>query len=383
MVSETRTGTETKGEMASHPLWTARKRLLSLDGGGVRGVVALAFLDVIETKLKGSSGRGDAFRLSDHFDLVGGTSTGAIIASALATGRSVADIRELYFGIATEIFRKSWKRIPFFQALYGSRRVRSILIDELGDIHLDDPSIRTHLAIVTKRIDTGSPWIISNLPGQPFWDDPPDGSYLGNRHYNLVNVVRASTAAPYFFAPETIAVAEGVKARFVDGGVSPHNSPVLPVLMLATMRRYGLAWPFGPENLSMVSIGTGQYKKTLKEGRTPAIKFAIDAVQGLMDDCQDTALLLMQWLSDQQLPWQLNSDVLNLAGDYLGGGPALSFQRFNIRLESDWLKEHCGLDVGQTELAKMRRLDATSGMQDLFELASTAARRQVEQCCSA
>jgi len=375
------TGNDRRADAEMAPLWNAQRRVLSLDGGGVRGVVTLAFLEAIETKLKEKTGRGDSFRLSDHFHLVGGTSTGAIIATGLATGRSVAELRALYLDIATSIFRRSWRRIPFFQTLYGSEGVREIVVSELGDISLDDPSIRTYLAIVTKRIDTGSPWIISTLPGQPYWEDAADGSYTGNRRYKLANIVRASTAAPYFFAPESIPIAGSEAGQFIDGGVSPYNSPVIPVLMLATMKRYGLAWPFGVENLSMISIGTGQFKKTVRQERVPAIKFAVDAIQGLVDDCQDTGLMLMQWLSDQSMPWQINSDILDLEGDYLGFGPAFSFQRFNIRLERDWLKEHSGVDITDAELSGLRRMDNTAGMHELYELASAAAKTQVEKCC--
>ena len=361
-------------------LWTAKKRLLSLDGGGVRGVVTLAFLEAIEKVLGEKSGKGEAYRLADHFDLIGGTSTGAIIATGLATRRSVAELKQLYFHISTSVFRRKWRRIPFFHSLYGSKGIEEILRAEIGDINLDDPAISTYLAIISKRIDTGSPWIISTLPGQPFWEDDPDGAFGGNRHYNLADIVRASTAAPYFFEPETIPITKSETGRFIDGGVSPYNSPVLPLLMLAKMARFGLSWPLGPENLSMVSIGTGQYNRSVKVGKVPAVKFAVDAIQGLVDDCQDTGLMLMQWMSDQKMPWQLNSEILDLEGEYLGNEPILTFQRFNIRLDRPWLKEHCGVDVSEADLVNLRRIDNTDSMEDLFELAKIAAEKQVAQC---
>jgi patatin-like phospholipase/acyl hydrolase len=71
------------------------KRILSIDGGGgVRGVVSLAFLERMEALLRAKTAGGDPdFRLSDHFDLIGGTSTGALIAAGLAMGFSVAPIQ--------------------------------------------------------------------------------------------------------------------------------------------------------------------------------------------------------------------------------------------------------------------------------------------------
>ena len=68
------------------------KRILALDGGGVRGAITVAFLERIEEIFTKHYGK--EVRLGDHFDLVGGTSTGAIIAGALALGYRAAEVRE-------------------------------------------------------------------------------------------------------------------------------------------------------------------------------------------------------------------------------------------------------------------------------------------------
>lgn len=70
------------------------KRLLSLDGGGIRGLISLGFLTKAERVLRCRYGKPDLV-LSDYFDLIGGTSTGSIIAGLLALGFSVEDIRRL------------------------------------------------------------------------------------------------------------------------------------------------------------------------------------------------------------------------------------------------------------------------------------------------
>jgi uncharacterized protein len=69
------------------------KRILALDGGGVRGVIAVAFLERIEAVIGKQTG-GD-IRLCDWFDLIGGTSTGAIIAGALAFGKTTAELKDI------------------------------------------------------------------------------------------------------------------------------------------------------------------------------------------------------------------------------------------------------------------------------------------------
>ncbi len=358
-------------------LWSAKKRILSLDGGGVRGIVAIAFLEQIEKQQAALTGKGDAFRLADHFDLIGGTSTGAIIASALATGKSVSEIKQLYFDLATRVFRRRMLRLPLFHVQFESSVLKAILTDALGDITLDDPAIRTHLALILKRVDTGSPWILSNIPSQPYWEDGADKAFTGNRHYNLVNVIRASTAAPYFFGPEEIAISDTLTGRFVDGGVTPYNAPMIPLLMLATMRRYGLCWPVGPENLSMISIGTGRFQNRIEKRLQPAATFAVDTLQGLIQDCQSTSLMLMQWLSDPAQGWWLNGDIEDLGGDVLGGRPMLSFQRHDIQLEAAWLQDLSGEALSAKDIKRLRRMDDPSVMLDLYALASMAAKKQV------
>ena len=72
------------------------RKLLALDGGGIRGIITLEILSEIENKLKEKSGRGADFRLSDYFDYIAGTSTGAIIAAGLSIGKSVNELLDFY-----------------------------------------------------------------------------------------------------------------------------------------------------------------------------------------------------------------------------------------------------------------------------------------------
>jgi len=71
------------------------KRMLALDGGGIRGALTLGYLQELEDLLKKRYDN-DNFRLCDYFDLIGGTSTGAIIAAGLAIGKSAHDLADLY-----------------------------------------------------------------------------------------------------------------------------------------------------------------------------------------------------------------------------------------------------------------------------------------------
>src|SRR5919112_6358433 len=83
------------------------RKLLALDGGGIRGVMTLEVLAKIEGELQRALGRGDDFALADYFDYVAGTSTGAIIATCLSLGMRVEDIREFYIKSGPDMFDKS------------------------------------------------------------------------------------------------------------------------------------------------------------------------------------------------------------------------------------------------------------------------------------
>ena len=138
------------------------KRILALDGGGIRGAISLGYLEGIETTLRNRYGGDPNFRLSDYFDLIGGTSTGAIIAGCLCLGMTVGEIRDKYKTLGAKIFgskRKWYNPLQIYQLLKGHTYDESPLKKELkaiySDIILGDLNeYKTNLCIVSKRIDT-------------------------------------------------------------------------------------------------------------------------------------------------------------------------------------------------------------------------------------
>src|SRR5476651_229194 len=97
-----------------HLFGAGPKRILSLDGGGVRGALSIAFLERLEKLVEEIEGKPTL--LGDWFDLIGGTSTGAIIACALALGYTAAEIHELYKTLGPAVFRKRFWRIGGLRA---------------------------------------------------------------------------------------------------------------------------------------------------------------------------------------------------------------------------------------------------------------------------
>src|SRR6187431_590931 len=102
------------------------KRILSLDGGGVRGILTLQYLAAIEALLRVRYGD-PRLVLSDYFDLIGGTSTGAIIAGGLALGLDVATIEGMYTDLAAKIFKKPFFRIGAFVPKFGNHALEAAL----------------------------------------------------------------------------------------------------------------------------------------------------------------------------------------------------------------------------------------------------------------
>jgi hypothetical protein len=371
------------GARDRHLFGPGPKRILALDGGGTLGIISLAFLARVEAVLRARHGNDPAFRLAHYFDLIGGTSTGAIIAAGLALGRSVAEMTALYRAMGPRIFRARWLPLPGLRPRFDHAALTGLLREELGTRRLDSDDLVTGLALMAKRLDTGSPWLIANNPRGPFWEAPAEGGWLGNRGYEVATLVRASAAAPFYFAPELIRIApEGPPALFVDGGVSPYNTPSLPLLMLATMGAYGLRWPLGEDRLLLVSIGTGLTRPRLdaeRGARLPSAALALQALAGIIADTQMASLLLLQWLSEARDPWPINSEIGDLRGEVLGGRPLLSFQRFDMPLEAGWLGAELGLAVTPARATALGAIDAPAQMAELHAMAEAAAARQVRE----
>ena len=355
------------------------KTILSLDGGGVRGSISIAFLERIEALL-GQGGQ--ARRLGDFFDLIGGTSTGAIIGAGLALGLSSEEMRSFYVDLAPRIFRRPFWRVAGLQAKFDSRHLKQELARIIGDRKLDSEDLRTGFCLVMKRMDTGSPWILSNNPRSRFWTDPDDGSYVGNRHYHLASLVRASTAAPHYFDPEPLPIVVGQEhGLFVDGGVTPYNNPALHLVLLATLPQHRMCWNLGASDLTIVSIGTGRFsdKVGFAEVRyVRAIGLAIRALAGLISDTQTLTLGLMQVLGETPTPWQINTEVGTMQGLPLPGGPLFRHVRYDVRLERQWLDENLEIRLDERTVNRLRSMDDPSIVPLAYEIGQRAAERQVQ-----
>ena len=230
------------------------KRLLALDGGGIRGLISLEVLAELEQQLREQLGAGKDFVLADYFDYIAGTSTGAIIGTLLSLGWAVDPIRSFYLEHGKEIFRKAIAPWRLYRALFRetglSARLRSLIGSETT---LGTDKLRTLLLLVLRNADTDSPWPLCNNPAAKYNRPGHEGR---NLDLPLWQLVRASAAAPLLFQPESIKVGQR-SYRFVDGGMTSYNNPAFLLFLMATLAPYHLGWPVGEDRLLVVSVGTG------------------------------------------------------------------------------------------------------------------------------
>ena len=273
------------------------KHILSLDGGGIRGVFTLEVLLKIETLLREQQyNNSPDFVLRDHFDFFAGTSTGAIIAALLCWGMPVGEIRELYTKhghVSSAPFHGTAIRSSGFYSRFDSQPLAEMLqrlFSENGtDAKLGASRLRRmdmhdevaagsetetlaegegkYLLLVVRNHSTGSSWPLTNNPHAKFnklkaksdAPTPPDTLL----RFPLWQLVRASTAAPTYFDPVEI-VLGGTRQLLVDGSISPYSNPALIAALTAILPAYRINWPTGPEKIRVVSVGTIEFSSRLQ-----------------------------------------------------------------------------------------------------------------------
>lgn len=356
------------------------KRMLALDGGGIRGALTLGYLARIESILRERCGGDPEFRLCDYFDLIGGTSTGSIIATALALGFSVEELAGIYRELGRQIFEEGFLRFGLIGSKFPTEPLVAALTTHFGDTTLGSDKLRTGLMVITKRLDTGSPWLLHNNPRGKFHggqsDDGANGELL------LRNIVRASTAAPHYFEPELVKVSPGMFGAFVDGGISPYNNPAMQLLMLATCSGYRINWPFGESRLLLVSLGTGFRGNTIPPEvvmRMPAVRLAAQSILSIMQDANWLSQAVLQWMSSSPTAWTIDSEMDDLGHDLLAGGPALlSYLRYDVDLDPLWLQQTLGMTFSDQECERLYAMDSAENLEPLARLGTAAAHAQIE-----
>lgn len=352
------------------------KRLLALDGGGIRGLISLGYLARMEAILRDQHGDRELV-LADYFDLIGGTSTGAVIATLLSLGWSVGEIHQLYRELGRLAFqpKKSWFGPVgrLLGAKFDDRPLAELFHKHLGERRLDSPDLRTGLLVVAKRADTGSVWALVNIPTNKF--------YEMNRHMRLWEILRSSTAAPTFFKPQYLTdVGGGEEAVFVDGGVSMHNNPSVKLLMVATLEGFGLQWPLGSDELLLCSLGTGSFTPRAEPDairRYTSLNWAALMATQLIRDSSELNQTLLQWISRSPNAAAIDSQIGDLREDQLAGRPLISYLRYDVELEPGSLNA-LGFNYGDGDVRSLRQMSDVANIEELERIGQASAASLVD-----
>jgi hypothetical protein len=215
------------------------RRILTIDGGGVRGIIPAVVLAALER----STGR----PVRETFDFVAGTSSGAVLAAGIAAGIPADRLAGLYAERAPEVFR----RVPIISTLrrivsgevYDTATLNALVREELGpaarDWRLNDAPI--DLLITAKRLVDGMPWYFVR-------DSPANSCRAGS--VALSDAVTASAAAPTYFAPWAV----GAIGELIDGGIGVAGNPAYQ----ACVEAFHYTHAYEPGSTLVVSLGTGK-----------------------------------------------------------------------------------------------------------------------------
>jgi len=318
-------------------------KILSFDGGGVRGAFGAAFIDELERCHGGT--------VADHFDLIAGASTGALLALALAFDVSRERLVDFYSNAAKDVFRRrpavsgtSWykKRILQLLALilpqfsqngidadwilapkYTGAGLRNKLIDAFGDETLE----RSKRRVVIPAVDlTKGQTVVFKTPHCP--------NLVRDRRFKIVDIAIAAAAAPTYFP---IAAIEAGSA-YVDGGLWA-NDPALVAYVeadrIAKQCKREVDPHFQMEDVRILSIGTGERHFRLWPTGQEGILYWANQLLDLMGVCQS-----------QGISFQMQ----HLLGE--------RYRRVNFDIEKDW------------------RLDDVRNLETLLHLGRESAREQ-------
>lgn len=366
-----------------------KRRILALDGGGVRGLMTLGVLSELEQELRQRSGDRN-YRLSQYFDLIGGTSTGSIIATGLAFGWPVEKVQAAYRDIVPKIFGRS-AAMGVFAPRYRAKPLIDALTEFFGDETLESEDLETGLAIFAKRMNSGSAWSFCNNPRWNFYDNVKAGAgYAPNRQFMLRSLVQASAAAPHFFRGVKMEIETGdpniknESAYFIDGGVGGFNNPALELLTMARDPAYGFNWPIGADNLFLFSIGTGWARERARPGGGLLSNLfsgifvlqTVSALRGMINDVSLQQVSYLQAMSQCDLRWYVNREKRQQGGTpYLAAPPVAQYQRVDVRFDPETDHDDQVLpDTAQALLGKPLKKNQLRGLLNI----ANANRRNSE-----
>lgn len=264
-----------------------------------------------------------------------------------------------------------------FRYKYKDELLAGKLKEVIGDdTKLGSDKLKTLLLLVMRNATTDSPWPISNNPAAEF--NQIDLSDC-NLNFSLWQLVRASTAAPTYFPPETIAVGDH-QFIFVDGGVTMYNNPAFQLFLMATIEPYKLQWPTGKDKMLLVSIGTGS-------AANANVNLAPNEMNLLYNASSIPSALMYAAANEQDF-------LCRVFGECLSGAPLdlevhnmckvkgptdtklFSYVRYNANLSREGLDQ---LDLPGIDPEHVQQMDSVKYIDSLQAVGKAVAEQQVEE----
>jgi patatin-like phospholipase/acyl hydrolase len=349
------------------------KKILALDGGGIRGMMTVEVLAGIEKILRASL-KNDKLVLADWFDFIAGTSTGAIIATCLSLGMSTDEIRKFYLASGTEMFDKAFL-LKRFRYKYEDEKLAGKLKEVFGaKTTLGSAKLRTLLMMVMRNVSTDSPWPLSNNPYAKYNQKDREDC---NLNLPLWQLVRASTAAPVYFPPEVINTGKH-EFIFEDGGITTYNNPSFQAFLMATTQPYKLNWQAGADNMLVVSIGTGtspQANSDLDPSEMNLIYNAGSIPSALMYAALNEQDFLCRTFGDCLAGDELDREVGDMVAMKGPVHPKLfTYVRYNAELTREGLKK---LGITDIKPEDVQKLDSTDHIKELQRVGRAVVEKKV------
>jgi predicted acylesterase/phospholipase RssA len=368
------------------------KRILACDGGGILGLMSVEILASLEAELRSRLGR-PGLVLADWFDFVCGTSTGAVIATCIATGMSTDALRDFYVNSGEQMFSKAslFDRLKYsYDDEPLAQKLRVELNKALGKpanappALLGDDGLRCLLMMVMRNHSTDSPWPVTNHPRARYNQRARKDC---NLNLPLWQLVRASTAAPTFFPPEVITFAPGTpdeyRFLFMDGGVTTYNNPAFLAFQMATTSPYGVNWPTGAERMLIVSVGTGSAARGRpKVGRDDEwlLDHAKNIPAALMNAASAGWDMACRTLGECRHGPRIDSEYgdMVLAGDppvaNFTGAKQFAYMRYDPEVTQEGLN---ALGLDDIRAADVQQMDSTAHIEAIGRVGKAYAARHV------
>lgn len=253
------------------------KRLLSIDGGGLRGIIPASVLAEIEAK----TGK----QIADLFDLIAGNSTGGIITCGLMHRLPASQMLSLYVDRGAEIFESTLAdKITGLDGLRGPKyhagTLENILLSLLGNTWLSETTGPEMLVPTTCCNAQPSAFFFKTWKARG--THLSNGDKTGDLDFPMWQIARATSAAPTYFAAAEIASRSGISYTMVDGGLHTNNPSMSAIAAARDL------WPNEP--LQMLSLGTGSTFTTVPVrpdwGGIDWIPHLIDFMMQCSEECE-------------------------------------------------------------------------------------------------